>query len=146
MLLTLVAFGAAGAAFMWAHQTRYQIMFFGVAVVLFVAAEFIIGWWALPVVGAILGVVGAHRKGAVPMIAGAAVLAWGVLFAWTATHGSLPAFLDSLAASMKLKPGHLLSAATAIPALLAGPAARLGAALRPAPQAADVPIAATSST
>jgi hypothetical protein len=131
MLLTLVAFGAAGAAVMWAHQTRYHTMFFAVAVVLFVAAEFIIGWWALPVVAAILGVVGAHRKGAVPMIAGAAVLSWVLLFAWTATQGSLPTFFDSLAASMKLKPGMLLGAATVIPALLAAPAARLGVALRP---------------
>jgi hypothetical protein len=106
-------------------------MFFAAATILFVAAEFVIGWWALPVVGVILGIVGARRSAVVAQIAAAAVLSWTLLFAWSATQGSLPTFLDALAVSMKLKPGYLLTAITALPALLAGPAARLGMAVRP---------------
>ena len=105
-------------------------MFIPLAVILFVAAEFLIGWWALPVVGFALGVVGARRKLVGVQIAAAALAAWMLLFAWTAVQGDLRAFLDSLALSMKLKPGQLLSAVTALPALLAGPAAGLGSGLR----------------
>ncbi len=106
-------------------------MFPAVAVILFVAAEFLLGWWALPVIGLILGLVGARRKAIGITAAGAAVVAWVILFAWSATHGDLSLFLQQLAASMKVKPGPFFLVLTALPALLAGPAARLGAGLRP---------------
>jgi hypothetical protein len=106
-------------------------MFFAVAIVLFIAAEFLIGWWALPVVGLVLGVVGARRTAVGTTVAGAALLAWGILFAWDASQGNLGPFMQQLATSMKVKPGQLFSVITALPALLAGPAARLGAGLRP---------------
>jgi hypothetical protein len=105
-------------------------MFFAVAVLLFVAAEFVIGWWALPVVAVILGVIGARRTGVTAMISGAAVLAWGGLYAWSAVHGHLLPFVHGLAASMQLKPGQLISAITALPPLLTGPAAYLGVTIR----------------
>jgi hypothetical protein len=107
-------------------------MFLLVAIILFIAAEFVIGWWALPVVGLILGIVGARRKAIGTLVAGAALTAWIALYGWSAMRGqNLPGFMESLAVSMQLKPGQLLSAITALPALLAGPAARLGAGLRP---------------
>jgi hypothetical protein len=106
-------------------------MFVAVAVVLFIAAEFVMGWWALPVVGLVLGLVGARRTGVVAMVGGAALTAWIALYAWTALQGNLGSFMQALAVSMKLKPNQLLSAVTLLPALLAGPAARLGAGLRP---------------
>lgn len=106
-------------------------MFYAVAVVLFLAAEFVIGWWALPVVGFVLGLVGARRRGIAVIVAGAALTAWAILFGWTAFHGSLGGFMQSLAASMKLRSNVLLSVVGALPPLLAGPAARLGAGLRP---------------
>ncbi len=106
-------------------------MFAAVAVLLFVAAEFLLGWWALPVVGLILGLIGARRKAIGTTVAGAALIAWVILFAWSATHGNLGAFLLQLAASMKVKPGPFFALLTVLPALLAGPAARLGAGLRP---------------
>jgi hypothetical protein len=117
-------------------------MFFGIAVLLFVAAEFVIGWWALPVVALLLGVVGAKRRFVVAMISGAAVLAWGGLYAWSALSGDLPGLMRGLAASMTLKPVQLFSAITALPALLAGPSAYLGVSLRGgAPPAEPVPAA-----
>jgi len=112
-------------------------MFALVALVLFVAAEFVVGWWALPVVGLVLGLVGARRTLLVPTVAGAALAAWGLLLAWTAIYGNLGSFMHELAASMKLPYGGLAAAIVALPVLLAGTAARLGAGIRanPAPPA-----------
>lgn len=131
LILTVASLIAAGVALLWANQTRNQSMFFAVAVILFVAAEFVIGWWALPVVGLVLGLVGARRKGVVLMVGGAALTAWGLLFGWTATQGNMLGFMQSLAGAMRQKPNVLLVMVAAIPALLAAPAARLGAGLRP---------------
>ena len=106
-------------------------MFVAIAVLLFVAAEFVVGWWALPVVGLVLGLVGARRTSIVLMVGGAALTAWALLFAWNAFHGNLGSFMQQLAGAMRQKPNVLLGLITALPALLAGPAARLGAGLRP---------------
>lgn len=105
-------------------------MFFATAVLLFIAAEFVIGWWALPVIGLILGALGARRSGAALQVGGAALIAWAVLFGWVATHGDLRAFMLALALSMKLEPGILLTAVAALPVLLAGATASLGAGIR----------------
>jgi hypothetical protein len=131
LILIVGALVATGVVLLWANQSRNQPMFFVVAVVLFIAAEFVMGWWALPVVGLILGLIGARRSGVVLMVGGAAVLAWGLLFVWTASQGNLGTFMVALAAAMKQKPNVLLAFIAAIPVLLATPAARLGAALRP---------------
>ena len=130
LILTVGALIAVGVLLLWANQSRNQPMFFVVAVVLFVAAEFVIGWWALPLVGLVLGLIGARRNGVVLMVGGAALLSWGILFVWTATQGALGNFMVALAAAMKQKPNALLALIAAIPVLLATPAARLGAALR----------------
>lgn len=118
-------------------------MFIAIAVLLFVAAEFLIGWWALPVVALVLGLVGARRKAIGVTVAGAALTAWLILFAWTATQGNLGSFMQALAASMKVKPGQLVSVIALLPTLLAGPAARLGAGLRP--QSAPIDPSRTAS-
>lgn len=118
-------------------------MFFPLAILLFVAAEFLLGWWALPVVGVILGIVGARRKAIGATVAGAALLAWVILFAWSAIHGNLGTFMQQLATSMKLKPGLLFIVLTALPALVAGPAARLGAGLRPESARNTQPVTAS---
>ncbi len=131
LLLAVGALIAAGAALLWANQTRNRPMFAVLAVALFVAAEFVIGWWALPVVGLVLGLIGSRRRGVVAIVGGAALTAWALLFAWTAIEGNLGNFMHALAASMKLKPALLLSVTAVLPALLAGTAARVGAGLRP---------------
>ena len=105
-------------------------MFLIAAVVLFVAAEFVLGWWAVPVVALILGAVGARRRGVTLTVAGAALLAWVSLFAWTGVYGNLGSFMHALASSMKLAPMVLASVGLLLPLLLAWPAARLGAGLR----------------
>jgi hypothetical protein len=130
LILIVAALVATGVLLLWANQSRNQPMFFVVAVVLFVAAEFVIGWWALPLVALVLGLIGARRNGVVLMVGGAALLSWGLLFTWTSTQGNLGNFMVALAAAMKQKPNALLGLIAVIPALLATPAARLGAALR----------------
>jgi hypothetical protein len=117
-------------------------MLFPIALILFIAGEFVVGWWALPAVALVLGLIAARRTGGVAMITGAAVLAWGLLFAWNAMHGNLGGFMSGLAGSMKVKPGQLYSAITIIPAALAGLAARLGAGL--IPQAPAEPVTAAA--
>ncbi len=131
LILTVGALIAAGVALLWANQTRNRPMFVVLAIALFVAAEFVIGWWALPVVGLVLGLIGARRTGVVAIVGGAALTAWVLLFAWTMMEGNLGNFMHALAASMKLTPTLLLSVAAVLPALLAGTAARVGAGLRP---------------
>jgi hypothetical protein len=103
------------------------MFFFLIAVVLFAAAEFVIGWWALPVVGLALGLIGARRTRVGVTIASAALVAWAGLYAWSAMQGDGVTFMQQLAASMSLKPAQLVSGAMGMPALLAGPAAALGA-------------------
>jgi hypothetical protein len=131
LILTVGALIAVGVALLWANQTRNRPMFVAIAVALFVAAEFVMGWWALPIVGLLLGLIGARRAGVVPMVGVAAVAAWALLFAWTAMHGNLGNFMHALAASMKLGPNLLLSVTAGLPVLLAALAARVGAGLRP---------------
>ncbi|HYW49664.1 MAG TPA: hypothetical protein VE861_03610 [Gemmatimonadaceae bacterium] len=106
-------------------------MFLIAAVILFIAAEFVIGWWALPVVGLLLGLIGARRRRVALTVAGAATTAWIALFAWTVTYGNLGSFMHALALSMKLPTAALVSVITLLPILLAGTAARLGAGMRP---------------
>ena len=106
-------------------------MFFLAAVILFVAAEFVIGWWTLPVIGLVLGLVGARRKGVSVQVGVAALTAWLTLFGWTELQGELGIFMHSLAVSMKLAPVMLLAVIVALPVLMASAAARLGAGLRP---------------
>lgn len=105
-------------------------MFFALAILLFAAADFLVGWWSLPLIGLILGLIGARRRLVALQVALAAVLAWALLFAWTAMQGNLGPFMQALALSMKLAPAQLLSATAFLPILLAGLAARLGAGMR----------------
>ena len=106
-------------------------MFFSAAVILFVAAEFVIGWWALPVIGLVLGLAGSRRKGVSVQVGVAALTAWLALFGWSALQGELGIFMHSLAVSMKLAPVVLFTVIVALPVLMASAAARLGAGLRP---------------
>ena len=106
-------------------------MFVALAILLFAAADFLVGWWSLPLIGLILGLIGARRRLVALQVALAAALAWALLLAWTAMQGNLGPFMQALALSMKLAPAQLLAATVFLPILLAGLAARLGAGMRP---------------
>jgi hypothetical protein len=107
------------------------MVLFLVAVVCLVAAEFVLGWWALPIVGLVLGVLAARQRHVGIRVGAAALIAWLALLAWTAQSGDLPAFYGALAASMQLPTMAVAGITVVLPLLLAGFAARLGAGLRP---------------
>lgn len=107
------------------------MLLFVVAVVCFVAAEFVVGWWALPVVGVVLGLVSARERHVGVRVGAAALIAWLALLAWTAQSGDMPRFYGQLARSMTLPTNVVAGVTVLLPALLGGLAARFGAGLRP---------------
>lgn len=107
------------------------MVLFLVAVACFVAAEFVLGWWALPVVGLVLGLLAARQRHVGIRVGAAALIAWLALLAWTAQSGDLPAFYGSLAGSMQLPTIAVAGVTVLLPLLLGGLAARVGAGLRP---------------
>lgn len=107
------------------------MLLFLVAVASFVAAEFVVGWWALPIVGLVLGVLAARQRHVGIRVGAAALIAWLALLAWTARFGDLPAFYASLAGAMQLPTIALAAVTVLLPLLLGGLSARLGAGLRP---------------
>ncbi|MCU0619182.1 MAG: hypothetical protein MUF40_04665 [Gemmatimonadaceae bacterium] len=100
------------------------------ALISFIAAEFVIGWWALPLVGLVFGVLAARERQVGTRVGIAALLAWLALLAWTAQSGDVPAFYGALAGSMGLPTAAVAGLTIAFPLLLGGLAARFGAGLR----------------
>ena len=101
------------------------------AFISFVAAEFVFGWWALPLVGLVVGVLAARERQVGTRVGIAALLAWLALLAWTAQSGDVPAFYGALAGSMRLPTPAVVGLTLAFPLLLGGLSARFGAGLRP---------------
>lgn len=98
--------------------------------VLIALGTVLLGWWAVPAVAAVHGLVarGARRPGLTAAAAGA--MAWGGYLAITALGGGpVTAFGARLAASMQLPASGPFLATLAFPALLAGLASYLGARL-----------------
>ena len=88
----------------------------------------LVGWWSVPLVGALYGVVsrGTARPGRGAALA--AALAWGGYLAITALGGApVWALATRLAQSMELPAWGLLAATLGFPAVLAGLASYLGA-------------------
>ena len=107
------------------------MLLFVVAVTCFVAAEFVMGWWALPVVGVVLGLAAARQRHVGIRVGAAALIAWLALLAWTAQSGDMPRFYAQLARSMTLPTNVVAAITLLLPTLLGGLAARFGAGLRP---------------
>ena len=90
----------------------------------------LVGWWTVPIVGALYGLLtpGSKRPGLTA--AGAGVVAWGGYLAIAAVTGSpIGAFGNQLAQAMQLPGWAPLTATMLFPAILAGSAGVLGAAL-----------------
>lgn len=112
------------------------MLVFIVAVACFVAAEFVLGWWALPIVGLVLGVLAARQRHVGIRVGAAALIAWLALLAWSAQSGDLPGFYGALARSMQLPTLAIAGVTVLLPLLLGGLSARVGAGLRPGADAA----------
>lgn len=88
----------------------------------------LLGWWAVPVVAAAYGVVARRSRFPGLVAAAGAALAWGGYLGVAALGGApVESFSPSLAASMQLPAWAPFMATLAFPALLAAPAAYLGA-------------------
>ncbi len=88
----------------------------------------LVGWWVVPLVAAAFGVL--QRKAPAPGLVAAlsGALGWGGYLAVVAFGGGpVSGFAGALATSMKLPGWAPLVATLVFPALLAGPAAYLGA-------------------
>jgi hypothetical protein len=100
------------------------------AVVLAVATVFL-GWWAVPVVGFLWGLLTARLlrwpAGAAAL---AAMLAWAALLGMDAMGGRLAGLGTLFGSIAKLPPGVFFALSLVFPALLAWSAAALGADLR----------------
>lgn len=89
----------------------------------------VVAWWMVPVVAAVWAYA---RRGdvAVPLLAGlAAIVAWGLLLALSASAAPAGSVLRSVGAAMQVGAGPLLVLTLAFPALLASSAAALVRAL-----------------
>ena len=92
------------------------------------AGTVVFGWWAVPVLAVLWGVIAFDRPrvGTTSALAGA--LAWGGILAWHAARGPLLPFADRLGGVMQ-QPGALLLVLTVVfPAAVAASASVLAAA------------------
>ncbi len=101
-------------------------------IVVLAVATVVAGWWAVPLVAG-LWTLAAPRRAAVIYAAIAAAIAWGALLAWTSRIGPVGAVDGLLARIMNLPRGGLVGLSLFYAALLAGAAALLAQAIRPAP-------------
>ncbi len=96
------------------------------------------GWWAVPDVGLVAGLVLGRGGRPGRLSAVAAALAWaGVLVAYRIEDFPVAILLHRLAGAMQLPAWGLLALTLLFPAVLAGSAAALGGAIR----SADKPVA-----
>ncbi len=90
----------------------------------------LLGWWAVPVLGAVWGAGAGGRPGTVPLAATAGAAAWALLFLWTAVVGPLDRMAEVLGRIFGVPGPITLLLALAFAALLAGSAAGAAAAVR----------------
>jgi hypothetical protein len=94
----------------------------------FAASTVVLGWWAVPAVGAIWGLIW-NRRGAWVAAAAAAAIAWGLLLA-AALVDALGILVSQLNGALRLPALAVAILTVALPALLAGSAAELAYVIR----------------
>jgi hypothetical protein len=99
-----------------------------VLIVAFAAFTILVGWWAVPVVGAAWGLL-ANRRGAWRAAAASAAIAWAILLA-SAVFDALGLVMSQLAGSLRLPTLIIAILTLGLPALLAGSAAELAVVAR----------------
>jgi hypothetical protein len=103
---------------------KRAVWFFGLVAAI-ATCTWVVGWWMVPVVGAIWGYV-RRDDAAGPLAAGiAAMVAWGVLMAIAASGAPKGSVMDAVGTAMRVGPGALVALSVAFPALLAASAAAL---------------------
>jgi hypothetical protein len=97
-----------------------------IVAVVIAALTWIVGWWAVPVVAAVAGVVLWQRRGSAWLIALGAVLAWSALILVDAVSPRFTVLSGRVGAILRLPAGALLTVTLLFAALLAWSAATLG--------------------
>lgn len=98
--------------------------------VLLLAASFaigtwVLGWWAMPLLAAIAGVLSRHARGQAMAAGAAAAVAWSLLLAWSAVRGSGWSFASQVGGAIGASGVALIILTLVFPALLAWLAAGL---------------------
>ena len=91
-----------------------------------VAATWFAGWWGVPVVAALAGMLLSTRRGTSGLVALAAVIAWSVLILADGAGGRFGALADVVGRTLTLPAAALLAVTLLFAALLALSAAALG--------------------
>lgn len=85
----------------------------------------VLGWWAIPLFAAAAGVIARHAPRQAIAAGVAAAIAWSVLLAWSALHGSFWSFASQVGGAMGLSGVVLIVLTIVFPALVAWLAASL---------------------
>jgi hypothetical protein len=97
----------------------------------FALGTLVLGWWAVPVLGAVWGLIGPSKKHA-PLLAGvSAGWGWVLLLLWAAWQGPLLTLAHRTAGVMSMGAASLLGITVAFSVVLAWAAAVVAAGLRP---------------
>ena len=91
-----------------------------------VAATWIAGWWGVPLVAAVVGILLCTRRGIAGLVALAAVIAWSVLILVDGASGRFGALAGAVAGTLTLPAVALLAVTLLFAALLAWSAAAIG--------------------
>jgi hypothetical protein len=90
------------------------------------ALTWLVGWWAVPFVAVVAGVVLQRWRGVAWLIALAAVVAWSALILADAASGRFGALAAAVGGTLQLPAGVLLTVTLLFAALLAWSAATIG--------------------
>ncbi len=85
----------------------------------FAAGTAAVGWWAVPLIAVIWGIVARHQAGAALMAGLAAMIAWAALLGVAAAHGRQDVLTGLLELIFRVKPVGLYGLAIAFPGLIA---------------------------
>ena len=99
------------------------------AVVAIALGTWVVGWWVVPVVGAVWGWV-KRVDPATPLLAGlAGMVGWGLLLAVSASGAPAGSVSSVVGQAMRVGPGALMALTLAYPGLLAASAAAVARAV-----------------
>ena len=96
----------------------------------FAAATWLVGWWALPVLGLVWGAMNGGARWVGVRTGVAAAIAWGALLLWASAHGPVSAVAAKAGAVMGFPPTVLYVVTLLFAALSAGSAAGFAASVR----------------
>jgi hypothetical protein len=83
------------------------------------AATIAFGWWGVPVVGAVYGLLGREQRSSALIAGIAGALAWGALLVWVSTQGPVGTLAAVLGGVLSIKPVGVYALTLCFPGLLA---------------------------